>query len=110
MMARRIAAIAATIGALIVHPSGAHAAPRVCRSRHGESYIRCAETGGQRRYAHDGAAHPGPSSASGAYGLLSSTRRAYGPGTDREIATRYMRARYHSWAAAERAHRAKAWW
>ena len=35
MMARRLAAITATIGTLIVHPSGAHAMRRVHRTYHG---------------------------------------------------------------------------
>ena len=108
MMARRLAAIAAAIAGLCATP--AHAAPRPCRSRHGEAYIRCTETGGQARYMRDRAPHPGRSSASGPYGLLSSTRRAYGPGTDREIATRYVMSRFGSWSAAEQFHRRHNWY
>lgn len=84
-----------------------------CGRYAGEAYIRCVESAGnQPRYLRDRAPHPGPSSASGPYGLLDGTRRDYRCGhvSDRECATRYMKSRYGSWAAAARAHRRKGWW
>lgn len=89
-----------------------HAAPAQCAGRQGEQYIVCAETGGDPRFMRDGAPHPGPSSASGAYGLLSSTRVQFGKGcaTDRCIAERYAFQRYGGWQQAARFHRNHGWW
>ena len=75
-----------------------------CRHEHNRQYIICAETGGNiNAYSH-GEPHPGPSSASGLYGLLTSTRKQYG------TAENYMEHRYGSWKKAEVFHRRNGWW
>lgn len=108
---RRILA-AAVIVATLHAPTAATAAPRTCRHLDAEAFIRCAETGGQARYAPDRTPHPGKSSASGAYGLLSSTRRIYGAGctTDRCIAAKYVEQRYGGWVQAAHHHRRRGWY
>lgn len=100
------------IAAVLLAVTPPHAVTHVCAAKHGEQYVRCAESGGNPRYQHDGVPHPGPSSASGAYGLLSATRRRYGKGcaSDRCIAERYVADRFGTWAAAERFHRARGWY
>ena len=75
-----------------------------CRAKHGRQYIICAETGNNVAAYSNNQPHPGPSSASGLYGLLASTRRTYGN------ADNYMEKRYGSWAKAEAFHRHHGWW
>ena len=101
----KAAGLLAALTATIAHPPPATARilPQ-CAHKHGRAYVVCAETGGNPRYMRDGVPHPGPSSATGPYGLLAATRRAYG------TADRYMTARYGTWVRAERHHRANGWW
>ena len=75
-----------------------------CNHKHGRQYVICAETGNNPNKYANGKPHPGPSSASGLYGLLSSTRRVYG------TADNYMLKRYGSWSKAEMFHRHHNWW
>ena len=80
-----------------------------CHNYSGEQYIICTESNFE--YS-DREPHPGPSSASGPYGLLNGTRRDFhcSNKTDRECATDYMLSRYGSWSAAENFHRKHRSW
>lgn len=79
-----------------------------CKPLHGRAYVFCREQGPGRTYA-PGAAHPGPSSASGPCGMLAATRKRFG-GDGPGACARYMRSRYGSWEKAERFHRANGYW
>lgn len=107
MIIKRVltAATIAAIG-LLTTPAIAHAESiaTTCDPLHGAAYIRCRETGNNPAKYANGQPHPGPSSASGQYGLLDSTRRIYG------TATNYMQQRYGSWVTAEAHERRYGWW
>lgn len=100
---------AVIVSAIALVPLGAPAAQGASR---GEAYIIRRETGGQAKYKRDRTPHPGPSSASGPYGLLAGTRSDYHCGnvSDRECATRYMLKRYGSWEKAAAYHRRIGHW
>lgn len=107
----KLVTIAAFLFALTVpaqgyaRPVGSGRSARRCSPYHGREFILCAESGGNMHIGN----HPGPSSAAGPCGMLASTARRYG-GYGMGACTRYMAARYGSWTAAERTHRARNYW
>lgn len=114
---KKIAIFAMSGLALWLPMSPSMAAGSGCGKYTGKNYVICKES----RFSYDdGEDHPGPSSASGPYGLLDGTRSAYRKDArgnvvcaysdDDCIAENYVRRRYGSWEAAASFHRRNNWW
>jgi hypothetical protein len=89
----------------------AHAGQSACGRYHGRDYVICSESG-PAHMPHGlapGTPHRGRSSATGPCGMVYANRVEFG-GDDLAACGRYRRARYPSWADAERHHRQLDWW